>query len=132
MPDPTDAPRRVQRKRIKGWRLPPNTRCVDRSTRWGNPFFVSEDCRVLGPDGREATVDGLLCLAPSRRDPPRAFLTAAFYGWAHAPEQAGLRAEIRAKLRGKNLACWCPLDQPCHADVLLELANADQVNEEAD
>jgi hypothetical protein len=27
------------------------------------------------------------------------------------------------KLRGKNLACWCPLDQPCHADVLLELAN---------
>ena len=26
-------------------------------------------------------------------------------------------------LRGKNLACWCPLDQPCHADFLLELAN---------
>ncbi|WP_269076435.1 DUF4326 domain-containing protein [Sphingobium cupriresistens] len=32
-------------------------------------------------------------------------------------------AEI-ANLRGKNLACWCPLDQPCHADVLLEIANA--------
>ena len=30
-----------------------------------------------------------------------------------------------AKLRGKNLACWCPLDQPCHADVLIELANPD-------
>lgn len=29
-----------------------------------------------------------------------------------------------AELRGKDLACWCPLDQPCHADVLLELANA--------
>ncbi len=28
------------------------------------------------------------------------------------------------ELRGKNLACWCPLDQPCHADVLLELANS--------
>ena len=27
------------------------------------------------------------------------------------------------ELRGKNLACWCPLDQPCHADVLLEIAN---------
>lgn len=26
-------------------------------------------------------------------------------------------------LRGKNLACWCPLDQPCHADVLLDIAN---------
>ncbi len=30
-----------------------------------------------------------------------------------------------AELSGKNLACWCPLDQPCHADVLLELANKD-------
>ena len=29
-----------------------------------------------------------------------------------------------ASLRGRNLACWCPLDQPCHADVLLELANS--------
>jgi hypothetical protein len=27
-----------------------------------------------------------------------------------------------SELRGKDLACWCPLDQPCHADVLLELA----------
>ena len=32
--------------------------------------------------------------------------------------------EIRAELAGRDLACWCPLDQPCHADVLLELANA--------
>ena len=32
--------------------------------------------------------------------------------------------EIVAALRGKNLACFCPIDQPCHADVLLELANA--------
>jgi hypothetical protein len=30
------------------------------------------------------------------------------------------------ELRGKNLACWCRLDQPCHADVLLELANAEK------
>lgn len=26
----------------------------------------------------------------------------------------------------KNLACWCPLDQPCHADVLLEIANREE------
>lgn len=32
-------------------------------------------------------------------------------------------AEIQAELRGRDLACWCPLDQPCHADVLLEIAN---------
>jgi hypothetical protein len=37
-----------------------------------------------------------------------------------------IRGELRNQiheLRGKNLACWCPLNQPCHADVLLELAN---------
>jgi len=34
------------------------------------------------------------------------------------------RGDPARELRGKDLACWCPLDQPCHADVLLELANA--------
>ena len=33
------------------------------------------------------------------------------------------RQLIREQLYGKNLACWCGLDQPCHADVLLEIAN---------
>lgn len=32
-------------------------------------------------------------------------------------------ASIRMLLRGKNLACWCPLDEPCHADILLRIAN---------
>jgi hypothetical protein len=31
---------------------------------------------------------------------------------------------VLAELRGKRLACWCPLDQPCHADVLVELLEA--------
>ena len=34
---------------------------------------------------------------------------------------------VRRELRGKNLACWCPLDQPCHADILLEIANGDSL-----
>ena len=38
-------------------------------------------------------------------------------------EAIALLSEPLAALRGKDLACWCPLDQPCHADVLLELAN---------
>lgn len=32
-------------------------------------------------------------------------------------------ATLRRDLAGHDLACWCALDQPCHADVLLELAN---------
>lgn len=34
-------------------------------------------------------------------------------------------ADVVRDLRGRDLACWCPLDQPCHADVLLSIANAD-------
>lgn len=34
-------------------------------------------------------------------------------------------ADVVRDLAGRDLACWCPLDQPCHADVLLEIANTD-------
>ena len=32
--------------------------------------------------------------------------------------------DARTELRGRDLACYCPLDRPCHADVLLAVANA--------
>jgi len=41
---------------------------------------------------------------------------------------AQLAKAARNELAGKDLACWCPLDQPCHADVLLELANEEDIN----
>jgi len=38
------------------------------------------------------------------------------------------KAEVRRELAGKNLACWCPLNKHCHADLLLELANEPAVS----
>jgi hypothetical protein len=46
-----------------------------------------------------------------------------FRAWIHAPEQAGVRQRVRRELRGLDLACWCKPGWPCHADVLLEIAN---------
>ncbi len=89
-------PIRVQMKRRKGWRIPPNTVYVGRPTKWGNPYRV-------GPHLTRAE-------AVARY---RAYLLAEGYP---------LLNELH-EIRGKNLACWCPLDQPCHANVLLELAN---------
>jgi Protein of unknown function (DUF3631)/Domain of unknown function (DUF4326) len=43
--------------------------------------------------------------------------------WGRRDGRDELCAEIRSALHGRDLACWCPLDQPCHADVLLEIAN---------
>lgn len=50
------------------------------------------------------------------------FRHALIYPVIHQPRVPDID-EIRAELRGHDLACWCPLDQPCHADVLLEIAN---------
>ena len=93
-------PKRIQRKRSKGWRMPSGVVYVGRPTKWGNPFKLSvygeESLRLFRKD-----LERRLELEPAFLEP----------------------------LRGKDLACWCPLMDkrgnkvPCHADVLLELAN---------
>lgn len=136
-------PIRIQRKRTRGWIMPPDTVHVGRPGKWGNPFNFSSadncwnalalDCRgdrkgrqeasvkafrhwVLNPGGRIAEMEfGVVLESCGEKIPlgPRA--------------KAGVAPsikEIQTALRGKNLACWCPLDQPCHADVLIEIANA--------
>ena len=49
----------------------------------------------------------------------------AYRTWMHgdSKDAAKVRAAAREELRGKNLGCWCPLDGPCHGDVLFEIAN---------
>lgn len=92
-------PERIQRKRVKGWKMPPGTIYVGRPTRWGNHFEVGPGCTA-----EEAA-------ALFRRSAEATF--------AVSPEY---RESLEA-LRGKDLACWCKIGQPCHADVLLDLAN---------
>lgn len=56
--------------------------------------------------------------------PPNTVSVAAYRRWVEEnPEGQRVAAEAREALRGKNLACWCPLDGPCHAEVLLDIAN---------
>jgi Domain of unknown function (DUF4326) len=94
----TAMPVRVQLHRTKGWRKPEGVVVVARPTRWGNPFR-------LGVDG-----DAQTC-----RDRYRAALLAG--------ELAVTVEEVRVALAGHDLACWCRSDAPCHAEVLLEVAN---------
>lgn len=107
-------PRRIQLRRTKGWRLPENTATVSRPSRLGNPFPVKTLGRVQAVALHQrwlSTADA----ADLGYDPLET-------SWLNA-ERAAVLA-LLPTLRGKNLACWCPIDQPCHADVLLELANA--------
>lgn len=108
-------PERVRLRRTAGWRLPANAVRVDRTTRWGNPFVVSP----RSPVG--ALIDerrGYFAAA----SPEHA--VAAYRNWLLRTEEgAAVMHAARQHLRGLDLACWCEPGQPCHADVLLEVAN---------
>lgn len=114
------APVRIQLRRTKGWRMPPGAVKVDRSTRWGNPWRVrapavlSGRWRVEGP-GLGAHPASGLC---GNQEGAALLAVRLFRG--HVESGALLIGE----LRGRDLACWCKPGAPCHADVLLELANA--------
>lgn len=103
-------PKRIQRRRTKGWKMPPNTVSVTRPGRWCNP------CKV----GTFKGYDAAAAVADFKRWLDRDLSVRSFENVYGKPPT---REEIREELRGKDLACWCPLDQPCHADVLLHLAN---------
>lgn len=112
-------PKRIQRKRTKGWRMPAGAVSVARPGLFGNPFTIAA-CVESGFAADEAEA-ARVCV-----DAFRDWL--AGDGWAAgmSPDWPKRRATILdglPLLRGKDLACFCPLDQPCHADVLLELAN---------
>ncbi len=101
-------PVRVQRKRTKGWKMPPNTRYCGRPTVYGNPYIGrlpdGTDVKARSVRRHKEWLDGK---REHRRNPIR-------------PS----KAMIISDLRGLNLACWCGLDEPCHVDYLLEIANA--------
>lgn len=123
---PLSEPHRVQQRRTRGWRKPENTVGVARPSRYGNPFRVGE--RAVINDATGVIVDNSKRQSMIVRD--RAHAVAlyrdAVYGhiWVAEPSYPFIprRHEVE-RLRGKNLMCFCPLDEPCHADVLLEIAN---------
>lgn len=89
-------PRRFQRSRRKGARLPDGVIVVTRPTKWGNPHPLNLGRAEAVRRYREDLLAGRLPVSVE---------------------------DVRRELRGRDLACYCPLDGPCHADVLLEVAS---------
>ncbi len=90
-------PRRYQRSRKKGARLPEGVVVVTRPTKWGNPHPLSLGRAEAVRRYREDLSAGRLEVSVD---------------------------DVKSELRGRDLACYCPPDEPCHADVLLEVANS--------
>lgn len=107
-------PERIQRQRTKGWRMPAGAVYVGRPSKWGNPYRIASAIEHGFATGKTARH---VCVEMFRETP-------------ELEMRYPTRAEIRGELRGKDLACWCPLVDadgnpvPCHGDVLLEWANS--------
>lgn len=143
------APKRIQRRRVKGWRLPPGAKIVDRSSRWGNPFAVRRRNMCDVTTARTVTKDSATALMPVEwvvvpiRDLPCIISgveagtveTGTVLARFSTREEAHVDAVARYRmwiptsgldvglLTGFDLACPCGPEFSCHVDVLLELAN---------
>jgi len=95
---------RIQRKRTKGWRMPEGAIYVGRPSRWGNMYRVGDE----DPDPNHA---GERMDAKTATD---------YFGWVLSTSY-NADAYLEPLRSATALVCWCPLDQPCHADVLIEL-----------
>ncbi|MGG7510939.1 DUF4326 domain-containing protein [Plantibacter sp. YIM 135249] len=125
-------PERVQLSRRKGYRKPENAVVVSRPSKWGNPFAEriphgetlqpTETRALLVKQFRMWLVDGAKPEEVVRQTPLRTESGQLWISHMRPTKRPNLR-DVRAELAGKDLACWCPLDQPCHADVLLKIAN---------
>lgn len=101
-------PKRIQRRRSRGWRMSANCVSVTRPGIFGNPFTTAAKFRLV--------------LEKIRSNQSEVALDCGIGEFVRMMTISNSLDE----LRGKDLACWCRLDRPCHADVLLELANAER------
>lgn len=120
---------RIQRKRVRGWRMPKGAIYVGRPTKWGNPFVAWEDGQPYHHKMEFHTLSPESAVISFRKQAHEGWSSIPVHKWPKRdghlliPRQWTTIEDVKRELRGKDLACWCPLDQPCHADVLLEIAN---------
>ena len=111
---------RIRLSRAKGWRKPVGAVVVSRPSRWGNPFTI-EWAKLGAWQASDERARAIVV------DCYRWWLTDASYADQFRsdvlPSRRAWILEHVHELAGKDLACWCYLDQPCHARVLIELAN---------
>ncbi len=120
----------AQRRRSKGWRKPEGSVCVDRTSRWGNPFQIGSNIPTLfvhdGHGVLWTTQRSDAALAEARRAAVRLFrrwLAGEVVVHGQDDRRQWILEHVH-ELAGKTLLCWCPQPGPCHGHVLAELADA--------
>ena len=114
-------PARIKRERTKGWRKPEGAINAGRvgpgrSSAWGNPWKVGATGWIVLPGG---WIDRRPHPPLTRQQAVDSYINSCTFDIAY------LR-QIRERLRGETLMCWCKVGDPCHADWLFEVANGDK------
>ncbi len=112
---------RIQRKRTKGWKMPANSKYVGRPGKWGNPYVVGT---LLGDIPIWIVRKAGYWLEPSETPICAETAKNLYEVWIRDKTMGSSEFNTLdlSELAGFDyLACWCPLDQPCHVDILLEL-----------
>lgn len=119
-------PIRIQRKRTKGWKMPDNTVSVTRPGNFGNPFKIGHNYKWGGfsRTGIDTLMIYMEAFVKDKRFISIETIEQSIEWYKiYLDKYPELVEKIKRELKGKNLACFCPLDKPCHADVLLKIAN---------
>jgi hypothetical protein len=93
--------------------MPEDTVYVGRGADWGNPYRIGDPVSIYTPSVITEGTDYLYAPVITRE-----IAVLLFQVWI----SDRLESQIRSELAGKDLACWCPLGEPCHVDVLLRIA----------
>lgn len=116
-------PERIQRRRLLGWRKPEGAVYVGRGSKWGNPFVPGKYCTLEADEGRVRRSGQVFVRDADHAVRLYQLLMTTGVDFVLFTLRDASRHDL-AELRGRNLMCWCKPGVPCHADVLLELANA--------
>lgn len=115
--------KRIQRKRTKGWKMPENSKYIGRPTKWGNPFKLTDDgyimCYSIGRKKLDPWIIWSATGGFTLTDIVELYerwIKAELYNFEFLPAPPSI-----IELKGMDLACFCSLSSPCHADVLIKL-----------